>query len=182
MDYDYNKTAWYTICLIRYSTITDNNPSIYWPSIMLQSAYSNQCGKYPHLSDVLIYTWNLLRFFPSWERDPSRGSLRFRCSFYPVKRWFFCSFFLLLLRVEGRGCHSLLKHYETNCDWLPVFNKLFFNSTVLFGPVQIKLDWIKIKRYKPSDIKLPSIIFIFQSHWTMLNFLVVIVFYHTASQ
>ena len=66
MDYDYNKTAWYTIFLLRYSTITDNNPSINLPSIMLQSVYSNQCCKYPYLSDVLLYTWHLLQFCPSW--------------------------------------------------------------------------------------------------------------------
>ena len=54
MVYDYNKTAWYIIFLLRYSTITDNNPSIHWPSVMLQSVYSNQCCKYPSLSDVLL--------------------------------------------------------------------------------------------------------------------------------
>ena len=32
---------------------------------------------------------------------------------------FFSSFSLLLLRVKGRGCHSLLKPYETKCDlWI----------------------------------------------------------------
>ena len=56
---------------------------------------------------------------------PGRGiphmwlSLRFIRSFYPVKR-VFSSFSLLLLRVKGRGCQTLLKPYETNCDkiWL----------------------------------------------------------------
>ena len=70
-DYDYNKTASYIIFLLRYSTITDNNPSIHWPSVMLQSVYSNQCCKYPYLADVLLYTGHLLHFCPSWERDPS---------------------------------------------------------------------------------------------------------------
>ena len=54
-------------------------------------------------------------------------SLRFLPSFYPVKR-FFCSFYFLLLRVKGRGCHTLLKPYETNCDlWI--------------WAIQIKFDW-----------------------------------------
>ena len=43
IDYDCSRTAWYTIFLLRYSTITDNNPSIHWPSVMLQNVYSNQC-------------------------------------------------------------------------------------------------------------------------------------------
>ena len=31
----------------------------------------------------------------------------------------FCSFSLLMLRVKGRGCHTLLKPYEINCDlWI----------------------------------------------------------------
>ena len=52
---------------------------------------------------------------------PGRGiphmwlSLRFLLSFYLLKG-FFSSFSLLLLRVKGRGCHSLLKPDETNCD------------------------------------------------------------------
>ena len=51
---------------------------------------------------------------------PGRGiphmwlSLRFLLSFYLLKG-FFSSFSLLLLRVKGRGCHTLLKPYETNC-------------------------------------------------------------------
>ena len=66
---------------------------------------------------------------------PGRGiphmwlSLRFLLSFYPVKRFFFSSFSLLLLRVKGRGCHTLLKPYETNCDlWI--------------WAIQIKFDWL----------------------------------------
>ena len=104
IDYDYNRTAWYAIFLLRYSTITDNNPSIHWPSVMLQTVYSNQFCKYPYLSDVLHYTWHLLYFCPSWERDPSHVV-------------FLGCFSLLLLRVKGRGCHTLLKPYETNCDF-----------------------------------------------------------------
>ena len=51
---------------------------------------------------------------------PGRGiphmwlSLRFLLSFYLLKG-FLSSFSLLLLRVKGRGCHTLLKPYETNC-------------------------------------------------------------------
>ena len=40
-------------------------------------------------------------------------SLRFLLSFYPVNG-FFSSFSLLLLKVKGRGCHTLLKPYETS--------------------------------------------------------------------
>ena len=53
---------------------------------------------------------------------PGRGiphmwlSLRFLLSFYLLKG-VFSSFSLLLLRVKGRGCHTLLKPYETNCGW-----------------------------------------------------------------
>ena len=44
-------------------------------------------------------------------------------------RFFFCSFSLLLLRVKGRGCHTLLKPHETNCGlWI--------------WAIQIKFDWL----------------------------------------
>ena len=117
-----DKTAWYTIFLLRYSTITDNNPSIHLPSIMIHRVYSNQCCKYPHLSDVLFYRWHLLHYCPSWERDPSHVALSEVSTFFlPVKR-FFSSFSFLLLRVKGRGCHTL-------CDlWI--------------WAVQIKFDWL----------------------------------------
>ena len=66
---------------------------------------------------------------------PGRGiphmwlSLRFLLSFYPVKRVLSCSFSLLLLRAKGRGCHTLLKPYETNCDlWI--------------WAIQIRFDWL----------------------------------------
>ena len=66
---------------------------------------------------------------------PGRGiphmwlSLRFLLSFYPVKRLFFFLFSLLLLRVKGRGYHTLFKPYETNCDlWI--------------WTIQIKFDWL----------------------------------------
>ena len=55
-------------------------------------------------------------------------SLRFLLSFYLLKG-FFSSFSLLLLRVKGRGCHTLLKPYETNCGlWI--------------WAIQIKFDWL----------------------------------------
>ena len=70
---------------------------------------------------------------------PGRGippmwlSLRFLLSFYPV---FFCSFSLLLLRVKGRGCHTLLKPYKTNCGlWI--------------WAIQIKFDWLMIDSPSP---------------------------------
>ena len=65
---------------------------------------------------------------------PGRGipnmwlSLRFLLSFYLLKV-FFSSFSLLLLRVKGRGCHTLLKPYETNCGlWI--------------WAIQIQFDWL----------------------------------------
>ena len=65
---------------------------------------------------------------------PGRGiphmwlSLRFLLSFYLLKGFFF-SFSLLLLRVKGRGCHTLFKPYETNCGlWI--------------WAIQIKFDWL----------------------------------------
>ena len=65
---------------------------------------------------------------------PGRGiphmwlSLRFLLSFYLLKG-FFSSFSFLLLRVKGRGCHTLLKPYETNCGlWI--------------WAIQIKFDWL----------------------------------------
>ena len=83
-----------------------------------------------NFDNVLIYTWHLLHFCPSWERDPSHVALSEVSTFFlPVKRFFFCSFSLLLLRVKGRGCHTLLKPYETNCGlWI--------------WAIQIKFDWL----------------------------------------
>ena len=82
-----------------------------------------------NFDNVLIYTWHLLHFCPSWERDPSHVALSEVSTFFlPVKR-FFSSFSLLLLRVKGRGCHTLLKPYETNCGlWI--------------WAIQIKFDWL----------------------------------------
>ena len=64
-----------------------------------------------------------------WERDPSHVALSEVSTFFlPVKR-VFSSFSLLLLRVKGRGCHTLLKPYETNCGlWILA--------------IQIKFDWL----------------------------------------
>ena len=65
---------------------------------------------------------------------PGRGiphmwlSLRFLLSFYLLKG-FFSSLSWLLLRVKGRGCHTLLKPYETNCGlWI--------------WAIQIEFDWL----------------------------------------
>ena len=38
-----SRTPWYIIFLLRYSTITDNNPSIHWPSVILQNVHPYQC-------------------------------------------------------------------------------------------------------------------------------------------
>ena len=67
----------------------------------------------------VFYTWHLLHFCPSWERDPSHVALsEVSTYFYPVKR-VFSSFSSLLLRVKDRGCHTLLKPYEMNviCEY-----------------------------------------------------------------
>ena len=57
------------------------------------------------------------------------GSLwGFYILFTLLKVLFFCSSSLLLLRVKGRGCHTLLKPDEKNCNkWK--------------GAIQIKFDW-----------------------------------------
>ena len=68
---------------------------------------------------MFSYTWHLLHFCPSWERDPSHVALSEVSTFFLPVKGFFSSFSLLLLRVKGRGCHTLLKPYETNCDlWI----------------------------------------------------------------
>ena len=59
IDYDHNMSAWYTTRLLRSSSITDINPSVLWPSVILQSVYSNQSCKYSDLSDVLCHTGHL---------------------------------------------------------------------------------------------------------------------------
>ena len=73
---------------------------------------------------------------------PGRGiphmwlSLRFLLSFYLLKG-FFSSFSWLLLRVKGRGCHTLLKPYETSCGlWI--------------WAIQIKFDWWLIEDWHHS--------------------------------
>ena len=60
--------------------------------------------------------------------SPHTPHTHLRLSFYLLKG-FFCCFSLLLLRVKGRGCHTLLKPYETNCGlWI--------------WAIQIKFDWL----------------------------------------
>ena len=84
---------------------------------------------------------------------PGRGiphmwlSLRFLLSFYLLKG-FFSSFSLLLLRVKGRGCHTLLKPYETNCGlWI--------------WAIQIKFDWL-IDRQNKNITTLVKVIKIYE--------------------
>ena len=81
----FNKTAWYPICLLTYSTITDNISSINLLSIMLQTVSSNQCCIYSYCVDVLHYAWHLLHFCPSWEKDPSHVALSEVPMFFPLK-------------------------------------------------------------------------------------------------
>ena len=55
------------------------------------------------------------------------GSLTCFYVFYPVNIFFFGRFSLLLLRVKGRGCHTLLKPYETNCNlWIKLYCKVLW--------------------------------------------------------
>ena len=73
---------------------------------------------------------------------PRRGiphmwlSLRFLLSFYPVKRFFFSSFFLLLLRVKGRG-HTLLKALW---DELWFVNMGYTNKNLIDWLIDIDID------------------------------------------
>ena len=111
--------AWYTICLLRNSAITDNIPQlIYLPLCHKPFVIINTD------SSVLHYTWHLLHYCQSWERDPSHVALTEVSTFSPVK---FLFFFLTL--VKGRGYHTLSKPYGTTCDlWT--------------WALQIKSDWL----------------------------------------
>ena len=118
------------IWCVKYWTITDNN------SIKsLTFSYASKCLPLSILLKHLSWICSTLDIYCTSVR-PGRGiphmwlSLRFLRSFYPVKS-VFCSFSLLLLRVKGRGCHTMLKPYETNCDlWI--------------WAIQIKFDWLII--------------------------------------
>ena len=90
---------------------------------------------------------------------PGRGiphmwlSLRFLLSFYLLKG-FFSSFSLLLLRVKGRGCHTLLKPYETNCGlWI--------------WAIQIKFDWWLIDSLWYISLIIPNIRLIMDLNWNL---------------
>ena len=53
------------------------------------------------------------------ERSLPCGSLWGFYFLFTLLKGFFSSLSLLLLRVKGRWCHTLLKPYETNCDlWI----------------------------------------------------------------
>ena len=88
IDYDYNKTAWYIIFL--------NSLIFHYAT----RCYSNQCCKYPFWRSPLQVTSIVLLSILG--RDPSHVALS------EVSMFFYCSFSLLLLRVKGRGCHTLL--------------------------------------------------------------------------
>ena len=44
-----------------------------WGQLNIDYDYSRTI--YPYLADVLLYTWHLFHFCPSWERDPSHVAL-----------------------------------------------------------------------------------------------------------
>ena len=105
---------------------------------MLQTPLSCWCSSL-HLTSIALSV------------HPGRGiphmwlSLRFLLSFYPVKRFFFSSFSLLLLRVKGRGCHPLLKPYETNCDlWIWAIQIKWYSMLYLYAIVNCVGNDVKI--------------------------------------
>ena len=118
IDYDYSRTPWYIVFILRYSTITVNNPSIHWPSVILQNVHPINAAK---TLILMMFSFTLDIYCTSVR--PGRGIPHMWLSevstfFLPVKR-VFSSFSFLLLRVKGRGCHTLLKPYETNCGlWI----------------------------------------------------------------
>ena len=78
----------------------------------------------PHMWDSEAF-WSIpdLVFTQPWQMRHC-GSLFFSC------------FSLLLLRVMGRGCHTLLKPYETICNlWI--------------WAIQIQFDWLIVTVWKP---------------------------------
>ena len=155
IDYDYNRTPWYIVFLLRYSTITDNNWLIDWiirQFIDLQLFFKMFTPINAAKTLILMMFSFTLDIYCTSVR-PGRGiphmwlSLRFLLSFYLLKG-FFSSFSLLLLRVKGRGCHTLLKPYETNCGlWI--------------WAIQIKFDWLIVFS---SQAILPEVNYFFKSY------------------
>ena len=113
------------IYILRYSTITDiNNNRLFFKMFTpINAAKSLILIMFSFTCDIYCTSVRPGRGIPHmWL------SLRFLLSFYLLKG-FFSSFSLLLLRVKGRGCHTLLKPYETNCGlWI--------------WAIQIKFDWL----------------------------------------
>ena len=90
MGHDYNKTAWYLIRLLRYFTITDNNPSIHWPSVMQQIPLSSWCSPLHVASIALLSVLG--------EGSLTCGSLWGFCVLFTLLK-VFCFFFLVLVVV-----------------------------------------------------------------------------------
>ena len=121
---------------LHYISVT-NDYAPFTASIHLSSGYLTWAHQYPtrhrNVEIIIMFGDVTLDIYCTSVR-PGRGiphmwlSLRFLLSFYLLKG-FFSSFSLLLLRVKGRGCHTLLKPYETNCGlWI--------------WAIQIKFDWL----------------------------------------
>ena len=111
--------------------ITDNNSSIHFLSIMLETVYYNQCCKYSHFADVLSYTGHLLHFSLSWERDPSHVSLSL---------WFLCFFLLLNFCsiVFPYSCWGLRAEDEAHC--LALLDTLWFVNMSYTNTIWL-IDW-----------------------------------------
>ena len=157
-DYDCSRTAWYIVFLFRYSTITDNNQftdlqSCFKMFILINAAKTFIFLKFSFTLDIYCTSVRPGRGIPHmWLSEVSTF-------FLPVKR-FLSSFSLLLLRVKGRGWHTL--PYETNCDlWI--------------WAIQTKFDWLidsqkeqKRNIYSKLSLSLNDIFLrsVFKDPWT----------------
>ena len=82
---------------------------------------------------VVVFNWGYIHIY-IWiyitKHVFGHDSIMSFCSlfYFPLLKVCFGSYSLLLLRVKGRGCHTLFKPYETNCDlWI--------------WAIQIQFDW-----------------------------------------
>ena len=113
VDYDHIRTAWYIIFLLRSSSITDINPSVLWPSVILQSVYSIKAVN-TLISLMSSVTRDIYSLVSVLGDGSSHVSLRFLPS-SPVQG------FSSLTLVEGSGQRTshLVKDSETNWDlWI----------------------------------------------------------------